>query len=281
VTAVGLEPGVYSLTDEEYFAPALANATLSSSGAKLLLAPGGPARFRHQLDTRAVTVKREFDVGHAVHTLVLGSGPEPVPYVGTGTDPEAWRSNADKAAVAEIRAAGKVPLKLSDFETVTAMAVAVRKHPLAGKLFVNGRPEQTLIWRDEATGVMCRMKTDWLRATGFVDLKTTDNAGPDSLSKSVYNFGYYIQDAFYRRGFRALHPGVDPWCAFVAVEKQPPHLVHVHQLKERALAYGDRKVSEALERYRDCTASGVWPGYPEDEITEIDLPAYVRTEEWE
>jgi hypothetical protein len=280
VTAVDLEPGVYSLTNEEYFAPALANATLSSSGAKLLLAPGGPARFRHQLDTRAVTVKREFDVGHAVHTLVLGSGPEPVPYAGTGKDPEAWRTDADKAKVAAIRAEGKVPLKLSDFEAVTAMAVAVRKHPLAGKLFVNGQPEQTLIWRDEATGVMCRMKADWLRATGFVDLKTTDNAAPDSLSKSAYNFGYYIQDAFYRRGFRALHPGVDPWCAFVAVEKQPPHLVHVHQLKERALAYGDRKVSEALEILRDCTASGVWPGYPDDEITEIDLPPYVRTEEW-
>jgi hypothetical protein len=280
VSAVDLEPGVYSLTDEEYFAPALANVTLSSSGAKLLLAPGGPARFRHQLDTRAVTVKREFDVGHAVHTLVLGSGPEPVPYAGTGKDPEAWRTDADKAKVAAIRAEGKVPLKLSDFEAATAMAVAVRKHPLAGKLFVNGQPEQTLIWRDEATGVMCRMKADWLRATGFVDLKTTDNAAPDSLSKSAYNFGYYIQDAFYRRGFRALHPGVDPWCAFVAVEKQPPHLVHVHQLKERALAYGDRKVSEALERYRDCTESGVWPGYPDDEITEIDLPPYVRTEEW-
>jgi hypothetical protein len=280
VTAVDLEPGVYSLTDEEYFAPALANATLSSSGAKLLLAPGGPARFRHQLDTGAVEIKREFDIGHAVHTLVLGSGPEPVPYVGTGADPEAWRSNADKAAVAEIRAAGKVPLKLSDFEAATAMAVAVRKHPIAGKLFTRGEPEQAIIWRDPTTGVTCRLKADWLRADGIVDLKTAESASEDALSRAVNNYGYFIQDAFYRRGFRAAHPGVEPFFVFVAVEKSPPHLVHVVQLGERDVAYGDRKASEALEIYRDCTASGVWPGYPTDEITEIHLPAYVRTEEW-
>jgi hypothetical protein len=280
VTAVELEPGVHQLTDEEYFAPGLASATLSASGAKVLLKPGGPARFHHQRQTGAVEIKREFDLGHAVHTLVLGAGPEPVPYVGTGADPEAWRSNADKAAVAAIRAVGKVPLKQSDFETATAMAVAVRTHRLAGKMFVHGEPEQALIWRDSATGVMCRLKTDWLRATGMVDLKTTEDAAPDSLSRSAYNYGYYVQDAFYRRGFRALFPGVEPWFALVAVEKSPPHLVHVHQLSARALAYGDRKVSEALEIYRDCAASGVWPGYPDDEITEIDLPAYVRTEEW-
>jgi hypothetical protein len=56
--------------------------------------------------------------------------------------------------------------------------------------------------------------------------------------------------------------------------------VHVNQLTERAMTYGDRKVSEALEIFRDCQASGIWPGYPEDEITDIDLPAWVRTEEY-
>jgi hypothetical protein len=281
MTAVELEPGVHQLTDEEYFAPGLAGATLSASGAKVLLKPGGPARFHHQRQTGAVEIKREFDIGHAVHTLVLGAGPEPVPFVGTGADPEAWRSNADKAAVAAIRAEGKVPLKQSDFETATAMAVAVRKHPIGGKLLTSGRPERALIWQDGTTGVMCRAKADWLRVDGIADLKTTESAAPEALSKAVHNYGYAIQAAFYLRGFRAAAAASrDPFFAFVAVEKTAPHLVHVHQLSARALAYGDRKVSEALEIYRDCTASGHWPGYPDDEITEIDLPAYVRTEEW-
>jgi len=46
------------------------------------------------------------------------------------------------------------------------------------------------------------------------------------------------------------------------------------------LAWGDRQVSQALEIYRDCQESGTWPGYPEDQITDIDLPAWIKTEEW-
>ncbi len=281
MTAVDLGPGVHQLTDEQYFAPGLARATLSASGAKVLLKPGGPARFHHQRQSGNVEIKREFDIGHAVHTLVLGSGPKLIRITGTGASgPDAWQNNYDKAKVARARKVGAVPLRPSDYATAHAMADAVRAHPLAGKLFIAGKPEQTLIWRDPATGVLCRLKTDWLRATGMVDLKTTDDASPDALSRSAYNFGYYVQDAFYRRGFRALFPNVEPWFALVAVEKSPPYLVHVVQLKERATSYGDRKVSEALEIYRDCTASGVWPGYPTDEITDIDLPGWVRTEEW-
>jgi hypothetical protein len=244
------------------------------------LKPGGPARFRHQLDTGSAVVKREYDLGHAVHTLVLGSGPEPVRFAGTGANPEAWQKNDDKAAVAKLRAEGKVPLRPSDFEAAVAMATEVRKHPIAGKLFTRGEPEQALIWQDPATGVWCRSKTDWLRPDGIVDLKTAESADESALSKAMNNHGYYVQDAFYRRGFRALHPGVEPFFVFVAVEKTPPHLVHVVQLAERATAHGDREVSRALEIFRDCTASGRWPGYPTDEITEIDLPGWVRTEEW-
>jgi hypothetical protein len=72
----------------------------------------------------------------------------------------------------------------------------------------------------------------------------------------------------------------EPFFVHIAVEKTAPYLVHVNQLTDRAMAWGDRKVSEALEIFRDCTASGIWPGYPTDEITDIDLPAWVRTEEY-
>lgn len=277
MTAVDLGPGVHQLTDEQYFAPDLARATLSSTGAKELLKPGGPARFRHQQDAGAVEVKREFDVGHAVHTLVLGSGPPLV-----RIDAEEWRTKAVKEEVAAVREAGGVPMRPSDYDAAYAMYAAVYAHPIARKLFTRGLPERTLIWPDPTAGVLCRAKADWLRSDGIVDLKTTPDAADAALSKSAHNFGYYVQAAFYARGFRAVDGpfGPDPFFAFVSVERPAPHLVHVWQLSERALAYGDRKVSEALEIFRDCTASGIWPGYPEDEITEIDLPAWVRTEEY-
>jgi hypothetical protein len=281
MTAVALEPGVYELTDEEYFSPQLATTTLSSTGARELLKPGGPARYRHQADTGTVETKRAFDLGHAVHTWTLGNGPDVVLFPGTGKNPEAWQKEDDKTAVANLRAAGKVPLRPADYAAAEAMVAAVKAHPLAKKLLATGKPERTLIWRDPATGVMCRAKTDWLRWAGIVDLKTAESADAEALSKASYNHGYAIQAPFYLRGFRDRFPNApEPFFVHIAVEKTPPYLVHVNQLTERAMAWGDRQVSQALEIYRDCTAAGQWPGYPLDEITDIDLPGWVRTEEY-
>ena len=277
MTAVALEPGVYELTDEEYFGPELASTTLSSTGARELLKPGGPARFRHAIDNGTLEVRREFDLGHAVHKIVLGAGPALAV-----VSAEEWRAKAVKEEVAAIRADGRVPLRPSDYLAAVAMADAVKSHPLAAKLLRNGKPERTLIWRDPATGVMCRTKADWLRPDGIVDLKTCESAAPDALSKAAHNYGYAIQAPFYLRGHRAFpnrHYG-DPFFVHIAVEKTPPYLVHVNQLTERAMAWGDRQVSQALEIYRDCQESGEWPGYPTDEITDIDLPAWIKTEEW-
>jgi hypothetical protein len=281
MTAITLEPGVYELTDEEYFGPALASTTLSSTGARELLKPGGPARFRHAIDNGTLEVRREFDLGHAVHTLVLGSGPWP-----ERVSAEEWRTKAVKEEVAAIRAEGKIPLRPSDCDAAWAMAAAVKGHPLAKKLLGDDRTgggwaERTLLWVDN-DGVRCRAKVDWLRRDGMVDLKTTQDASADALSKSAHNYGYAIQAAFYVRGFLAVDGpfGPDPFFVHIAVEKTPPYLVHVNQLTERALAWGDRQVSQALEIFRDCTAAGHWPGYPLDEITDIDLPAWVRTEEF-
>jgi hypothetical protein len=274
------EPGIYELTDDEYFGPALASTTLSSTGARELLKPGGPARFRYQADTGTVETKRAFDLGHAVHSIALGKGPDVILFPGTGANPEAWQKQVDKDDVAKLRAAGKVPLRPADYTQAYAMAGAVAVHPTASKLLRRGQAERTLIWRDEATGVLCRAKADWLRPDGIVDVKTAADASEEGLSKAAWNHGYPVQAPFYLRGFRDRFPGVEPFFAFIAIEKDPPYLVHVNQLTERAMTWGDRQVSSALEIYRDCQASGVWPGYPLHEITDIDLPGWVRTEEW-
>jgi PDDEXK-like uncharacterized protein DUF3799 len=272
-------PGIYELTDEQYFNGPLARTSLSSTGARDLL--DCPAKFRHnQLNARKDT--KAFDMGHAAHKLVLGAGPELVSFPGTGKNPEAWQKADDIADVAALRAEGKVPLKPSDYATVHAMAAALKGHRIAPKLFTHGAPEQSMVWRDEATGVLCRAKADWLTRDGIVDYKTARTVRPASLPKAVHEHGYFVQAAFYLRGFRATdQTGLNraPFFVFVAQEKEPPYLVTVFQLADEALAYGDRLCAEALERYRDCLAADEWPGYSDD-IEDIALPAWVRTEEW-
>jgi hypothetical protein len=267
--------GVHDLTDDEYFTGELARTSLSSTGVRELLVC--PAKFRHN-QQHPRPPKRTFDVGHAAHQLVLGAGPELVVI-----EAEEWRSKAVKEEVEAVRARGAVPLRPSDWLAVVEMAKALTSHPLAPKLLTRGQPEKTLIWRDEKTDVLCRAKADYLRADGIVDYKTCDRADTDSLTRTVHGWGYYAQAAWYLRGMWAALPRVStdvPFFAFVAQEKDAPYLVHVFQLSDRALTYGDRRCDEALEKYRDCVAADEWPGYPCDDITEIDLPGWVRTEEY-
>jgi hypothetical protein len=126
---------------------------------------------------------------------------------------------------------------------------------------------------------MCRAKVDWLRPDGLVDYKTTRDANPDFLRRSVYDHGYHVQAAWYLRGWRALFPEVEPFFLFVAQEKEPPYLTTVFDLTDNALTDGDARCRQALEIYAACKADDKWPGYADD-ITTIDLPPWVRTEEF-
>ncbi|MBQ1118480.1 hypothetical protein KBY56_37870, partial [Streptomyces sp. C3-3] len=49
--------------------------SISSTGLRKILAPGCPAQLRYDLD-HPQPHKKEFDLGHAAHLLVLGEGPE-------------------------------------------------------------------------------------------------------------------------------------------------------------------------------------------------------------
>lgn len=262
------EPGVYDLSDEEYHGDPLQHfgGSLSSGGARKILTC--PAKFEYERKNPP-PAKKEFDLGHAAHALVLGTGPE---LVDMGT--AAWASNAIKAEVAEVRARGGVPLKTDEYELVHEMAAALRAHPLAGELFAPGLgvAEQTLIWQDEQTGVWCRAKPDWWLDPYCCDYKTDRDAEPGGFTKAIQDHGYHIQGGFYWEGLLALGRAPADFL-FIVQEKTAPYLVSVVRLQPSDLDAGRRLARAAMERYRDCTASGIWPGYSPD-VETVTLSRY-------
>lgn len=273
-------PGVYDIPADVYHADPVEGGSLSSTGARKLLRC--PARFRYDQD-HPEPYRKTFDVGSAAHRLALGEGAD-----FEVVDGERWDTKVAKATVADVRAAGKVPLKAAEADRVHAMADALRKHPVAARLLdpsAGGQPEQTIIWRDEETGVWRRAMLDWLPATYagrrlvVPDYKTTVSADPTGLDRTVANFGYHQQAAWYLDAVKAVglapEPEFEPAFVFIAQEKEPPYLVTVFQLDETALAVGAERNRRALERYRDCAASGFWPGYTTD-IPTISLPRWAE-----
>lgn len=290
-------PGIYDLPEAEYHADPVAGGSLSSTGARKLLPPSCPAKFRHWLDNGEAP-KRIWDEGSAAHKLILGAGPELVRFPGTGVNPEAWQKEADKVAVAKLRAEGKVPLKPSSWDLVHGMADALRADPVAAPFFApgTGRPEQTLVWGEHAewwdadgaghwTTVPCRALVDWLpngpTALGRMvlpDFKSCASASLETTEKDIARFGYYIQLRFYERGLIALGLADETvQGVLVFQERDEPYLVTVRQPDEEARRLADRRINEALSLYAEATATGRWKGYADD-VVMASLPPWETKE---
>lgn len=270
-------PGVYEITADEYHADPVEGGSLSSTGARKILAPGTPALFRYeQLNPPAP--KDTFDEGHAAHQMVLGVGPE-IEVI----DADAWRTNAAKDARAAAYAAGRIPLLPKTFTRIEAMAEALKRHEMAEALMRpgEGKAEQTLIWRDADTGVNRRALIDWLpkRTPGrrmlAVDYKTTANAANDAISKAVYDYGYHQQAAWYLDGITEVLGEAEPAFLFVFQEKAAPYLVNVVELDPAALRIGRDLNRRALRLYDWCRRRDEWPGYGPD-VQQISLPVWVE-----
>lgn len=277
------EPGEHALMPETvYHDDPVVGGSLSSTGARKLL-DTCPAKFRwwadHQQPYRTV-----FEEGKAAHRKVLGAGPELVLFPGTGKNPEAWQKADDIAAVAALRAEGKVPLKQSQMDMVNAMADAMRAEPLARPLLDpdQGATELSLFWRER--GAWGRARPDRVvrlssGRTAIVDYKSAVSAAPADVEKSIAKFGYHIQGAFYRAAAQALGIcGMDDSVFLLIVqEKEPPFLTTVVEPDHTAMRMGAIRVRQAFDRYAECVRDDRWPGYSEDVVI-AELPPWETRE---
>lgn len=243
--------------------------SLSVSGAKTLLK--APALYKHQLDN---PVRRDvFDFGSAAHALVLGVG-DPIAVI----DAPTWQTKAAKEAREAARANGETPLLVADYERVQEMADALASHTFAMSLLSGGKPEVSAYAVDEPTGVMRRCRFDYLRPGIGVDYKSTADASPDGFARSVVNFGYDMQAAWYTDLADDLGHTLDAF-AFVAQEKTAPYIVEVYELPLDLIVRGRTRNYRALERFRDCTETGIWPGYTGRDFTTLPAPRWALRED--
>jgi hypothetical protein len=246
---------------------------LSSTGARTLLR--SPAKYRYE---RTHPVHKDyFDVGTAAHSKVLGVGAGVAVYPADLLSASGSITAKAKEWAEEQRAAGFVPLKEADAKAVDAMAEEVLTHRTARVLFEReGHSEASAYWTDSETGAPLRARFDRLTTLDdgralCVDLKTTQDASPRGFAKSVASLCTQ-QDPWYLDALAALGYD-DPAFTFVAVEKEPPYLVGVYQLREDDRRMGREKNALARQIWRDCTEADTWPGYAE-EIQFLDLPRW-------
>jgi hypothetical protein len=264
-------------TPEQYHAV----KALSKSGIDELLR--SPAHFRAWLDGRGQDKQTEALLfGSVFHCLAL----EPAAFTDryfVRTCSGSTKEGREETKQAAERGLTLVPADM--FRQATRMAQEVREHKLIARVLA-GSPsiEASIYWNEEHAGasIPCKARIDLLGdVPGFgfvaVDLKSTTDASPVELSRSIFKWGYHRQAAWYRRALRSV--GIDSSVfVLVAVEKDPPHIVTAANVADGAQAAALEELRFALRQYADCERTGVWPDYTDGAIIDLDLPdwAYRR-----
>ncbi len=267
-------PGVYSMPADVYHADPCPTPSLSSSGAKRLLSEC-PAKFKWDRDNpdQSDTPAKVF--GRCFHELLLEK--QMKSFV-VEPDDQNNRTKIGKTWRAEQEEAGLTIVKKVDYEIALAMLQAINAHPFARAAFMNGTPEQSLFWQDEEFDIWRRCRLDWLPAAGgviFTDYKSALSAHPDAVSKTMTNYGYAQQAAWYIDGVKALGLAENPAFVFVFQEKTPPYLVTVAQPSDAAVGWGRILNRKAMAIFAECLVKDEWPGYAQDIIT-VDLPGWAE-----
>lgn len=218
--------------------------------------------------------REAMDFGTAAHAALLEPGDFAERYV-VGPDVD-LRTKEGKARWADFcgENAGKSVLRGADGRNIVGIHKAIWAHAKAARLLSAATErEVSYVWTDDETGLVCKCRPDLYGSAILTDLKTAKLAKPDAFQRAAWDFGYHIQLAFYSMGLTLCKQPVENLC-IIAVEKTAPFAVCVFEPDDDWLEAGWRIMRLALNRYAECQASGVWPGYADSEIVRLSLPRW-------
>lgn len=184
------------------------------------------------------------------------------------------RTKEGKALAAQAEAEQKTIVDGDTYGQACDIAAAIRGCSTAGKLLSGKAYQRALRWTDPGTGVACKALLDSvIPGLCICDLKTTSHgAGWREFQRTVANFQYHMQAAFYVDGWQACAGEQLPY-TFIVAEAAAPYAVAVYRLDDQAIECGRRLYQHCLQLWAECQASGKWPGYP-DELATLELPKW-------
>lgn len=215
--------------------------------------------------------KTALNIGDACHARILEPNRFEAEYAVGPDAPRNTKAGKDAWAKFAEEAGDKTVLTHSEGRKVELIRESVMAHPHARWLVESaGDVEASIYWNDEITGELCRCRPDKaLPEMGWLmDVKTTADMG--KFSRSVYEFRYHVQDAFYSDGYQA-HFGEAPRAfLFLVISTSiecARYPVRLFSLDAEAKDRGRFGYQQDLQVYHECMQAGNWPG-----IETLSLP---------
>lgn len=242
------------MPEREYHAHPALNASTLKAVHKYPL-----KKVRHDLDNRA-DYNPAFTLGSAAHRLILEGTGEGIVLI----DKPDYRTKEARVSRDAALADGGIPLLPHEHDQVVAMCAAVKEDDTAGPLLTGHQPEVSVF--ADLYGQPCKARLDaWHEDDGtgrplIVDLKTTQDANPETFARTALKHGYHQQQAHYCDLMEA-ETGKRPRFLFVLVEKAAPYLVSVVELDELLDELGCQANVAAATKWAHAKETNQWPGY--------------------
>jgi exodeoxyribonuclease VIII len=228
-----------------------------------------PAHYYARINAPAITPTPAMVFGTLLHRAVL----EPEKLAGSfavkpsdmdfrSKDGKAWRDSQTLPIIDEDQA--------TDLD---AAANKVMAHKYASSILANTEKEVSVFkWRNLGGDLLLKGRLDAVAEdengyTTIIDIKTTEDASQSAFAKSIANFGYAEQAAYYMDLIGAS------FFIFIAVEKTAPYEIGVYCLDNDSIDHGRAINNRNLDTLENCLKTNEWAGYS-DSLQTIKLPAW-------
>ena len=225
-------------------------------------------------------------LGRATHALVL-EGKEVFDKTSAILPDINRRTNAGKAEYADFQLAnvGKSIITKDQADDIKLMRLAVEQHPAAGKILKEGLSEQTVIWKDKGTGLICKSRVDRSPKPStrvLADLKTAASADSRLWFNKAHQFGYFRQGGLYLDAVNSHIEDPDKHFTefiFIVVEKEPPYRVEVYgidaDMDDSMLAWGREEYKRLMHLEVQCRKNELYPHYQDPGIQMLYRPKWL------
>lgn len=218
-----------------------------------------------------------FRVGRMLHCALLEPARFAEQYVvAPKVDRRTKGGKAEYAFWLESQKPGAVPCDPDEHTLVLRMAESVMSNKRAAMLLgCDGEAEHTVQWRHEKTGLLLKARRD-KRAPGLIlDIKSTRDPSPKGFHKSVINYGYHRQGAWYLDS-EYEWTGENVGFGLLAVRNEWPYEVALHEVSDELIQIGRRMNEATLERIARCFEENDWRNEWEREIQFVDPPLWMQ-----
>lgn len=261
--------GIHTISLADYLADPCPSPSLNASIAALLAkrSPAHAFAAHPRLGSAPGDTSEAQWKGSLLHNLVLEHGDRVFAIELDDLDKNGnMTTKAAKDLKSGAEASGLLPVsrpKLDEAETIArAMLARIRE---CGFELGDFAIEKTLLWQRDGLWFRARPDAILVAETGIVmlDMKTTTDAAPDAIAGSMTEYSYELSHAHYVSGAETLWPEHAGRVAMIYLfaEKEYPYVM-TPTVPDGAMAeLGQRRYTRAVDRWRDCLASGVWDGY--------------------